>query len=214
VPEIAPMDHLVPIGLGHSMGAMITMVQQARHRTYVAVVNLGSTEAGLPEHLSEPASVDIELTTARSRLVDMARVQFGTLPARRNSPAPGDRDARFHADDVPLAVRAAFQSQQTNLLPTCALATLLPSFTDPERAAIAVPLFLGFGEHDLSPDPHGSVRRYRSASDVTLFVLPGSSHCHNQSGDRRHLWERVLAWSRSLPNNLEEAVMTKPQGIV
>jgi pimeloyl-ACP methyl ester carboxylesterase len=156
----------------------------------------------------------MDLTTARSSLVDMARVQFGSLPTDGNPPAPGDRNSRFHADDVPPAVRAAFRSKQTNLLPTCALATLLPSFTDPERAAIAVPLFLGFGERDLSPDPHGSIRRYPSATDVTLFVLAGSSHCHNQSGDRRLLWERLLAWSRSLPTNTEEAVVAKPQSIV
>ena len=62
-------------------------------------------------------------------------------------------------------MRAAFRVQQTHLLPSCALASLLPSFTAAERAAITVQLFLGFAEHDLSPGGRDSV-------DEALAQLP------------------------------------------
>ena len=41
------------VGLGHSMGGMLTVHQQARHHSYDAVVLLGFGGAGLPEHLDE-----------------------------------------------------------------------------------------------------------------------------------------------------------------
>jgi hypothetical protein len=210
-PQLPALDHLVPIGLGHSLGAMIVMIQQARHGTYAAVVNLGSMGAGLPEHLRDPQWAAIETGDARWSLVELARVQFGSPPVGAGVPARVGPAVSFHADDVPTAVRAAFAGQQTTLLRTCAMATLLPSFTDPERGAIAVPLFLGFGEHDLSPDAHGSVRRYRSAPDITLFVLAGSGHCHNQAGNRHQLWERLSVWARSLPVGAIRTAGTRPR---
>jgi pimeloyl-ACP methyl ester carboxylesterase len=208
IPEQPAIDRLVPIGLGHSMGAMITIVQQAEHSTYAAVVNLGSMGAGLPQHVANPQWLETEVGTVRSSLVDMAREQFGPGSTREPASAAEGRDALFHAEDVPPSVRAAFKDEQTNLLPSCALATLIPAFTDPERAAITVPLFLGFGEFDLSPDPLDSVGRYRSATDVTLYVLAGSGHCHNQAGNRRQLWERLSAWARSVVASTEGAVET------
>jgi hypothetical protein len=193
LPELPAVESFVPIGLGHSMGAMITIVQQAHHGTYGAVANLGAVGTGLPEHLRDPRWADAEVSAVRPSLVDLARVQFGSPPIE------GHREPLFHADDVPPSVRAAFRSQQTNLLPSCALASMLPSFTDPERSAITVPLFLGFGEHDLTSDAHDSVSRYSSSSDITFFVLAGAAHCTNQAGNRRQLWERLLAWARSAP---------------
>jgi hypothetical protein len=192
LPGLPGVDSFVPIGLGHSMGAMIAIMQQARHETFAALVNLGAAGAGLPEHLRHPEWATVEVGSLRSSLVDLARVQFGGPPTAGRVP-------RFHADDVPSSVRAAFRQQQTDLLPSCALASLLPSFIDAERAAITVPLFLGFAEHDLSSGAHDSVPHYPSSSDITLFVLAGSAHCTNQASRRRQLWERLLGWARSAP---------------
>jgi pimeloyl-ACP methyl ester carboxylesterase len=193
VPELAALDSLRPVGLGHSMGAMLTIVQQARHRTYAAVVNLGSGGDGLPEYLRDPAWATMEVSAVRASLVDLARVQ---------SDGPrvvGGRPVIFHADDVPADVQAAFRGQATKLLPTCGLITLIPGGTDLERGALTVPLFLGFGEHDLSNDVRDTVRRYGSCDDITLVVLAGSGHCHNQAGNRSQLWARLLAWARTVP---------------
>ncbi|MCU1375675.1 MAG: hypothetical protein JWO68_2961 [Actinomycetia bacterium] len=190
VPGLAAVDRCTPIGVGHSMGGMLTIVQQAEHATYRAVANLGSGGDGLPEHLRIPEGLGLD--AVRASLVDLARVQFG-------GPPTGAPTAPFHAEDVPAAVRDAFRAQETSMLHACALASIFPSCTDPEKAALTVPLFLGFGEHDLATDVHDTVRRYRSCSDITLVVLAGAAHCHNQAGNRRQLWDRMLAWARSAP---------------
>ena len=61
-----------------------------------------------------------------------------------------------------------------------------------------VPLFLGFGDRDLTDDYVGSLARYRSATDATLFVLGDSAHCHNQAVTRTLLWDRIIRWISSI----------------
>ena len=95
-------------------------------------------------------------------------------------------------------MRAAFVAQQTDLIFSCGLTSMLPFATDRDKAAITVPVFLGFGEHDLTQDFAGSVGRYGSSNDITLYVLPGSAHCHNQSALRTDLWDRLAHWARGL----------------
>jgi pimeloyl-ACP methyl ester carboxylesterase len=191
---LPPIPAAMPIGLGHSMGAMITIIQQARYRTYRALVNLGGGGAGLPEHLSDPLWATWTGERLRGSLVELARVQFA-----RAAPRERARPGLFHAEDVPPAVLAAFRTQLTSLLPSCALASILPGFSDDERAQVDVPLFLGFGQHDLEQNAHDSVTSYPSCADLTLFVLGGSGHCHNQAGNRHELWDRMLAWARATP---------------
>ena len=190
-PVVAP----IPIGVGHSMGAMITIIGQARLEPTPRWPNLGGGGAGLPDYLHDPQWVTWDQAQLRASLVELARRQFNGATPDGDRGRPGI----FHADDVPTSVLHAFRAQLTASLPSSALASILPRFSDPERGEIAVPLFLGFGEHDLSQVPHDAVRSFRSSSDITLFVLAGSGHCHNQAGNRRRLWDRMVAWARSTP---------------
>jgi pimeloyl-ACP methyl ester carboxylesterase len=73
---------------------------------------------------------------------------------------------------------------------------MLPGSTDGEKAAITAPVFLGFGEDDLTEDFMGCVALYKATNDISLFVLPGAAHCHNQSARRTMLWDRLAHWAR------------------
>ena len=53
VPGLGPVAVGRVVGCGHSMGAMITVQQQARHRSYDGVALLGFGGAGLPEYLND-----------------------------------------------------------------------------------------------------------------------------------------------------------------
>ena len=193
VPGVGPMPDLLPIGVGHSMGGMLLGVQQARHATFAAVAILGHG-VGLPTVLTEA-----ELSQARNgtlteeAVVALARTRFAVpqapVPSR---PPPGS----FLPADLPEPVRAAFMAQQTELLFSCGLTSMLPGSTDREKAAITAPIFLGFGEDDLTQDFVGCVSLYTSAKDISLFVLPGAAHCHNQSTLRAVMWDRLAHWAR------------------
>jgi pimeloyl-ACP methyl ester carboxylesterase len=193
VADLRPLPDLVPIGVGHSMGGMLLGVQQARHATFAAVAMLGHG-VGLPSVLSEE-----ELSYARNgdiaeeAVIALARTRFAapqdSAPSR---PPPGS----FLPADLPEPVRAAFMAQQTELLFSCGLTSMLPGSTDREKAAITAPIFLGFGEDDLTQDFVGCVSLYEAAKDISLFVLPGAAHCHNQSALRAVLWNRLAYWAR------------------
>ena len=99
-PVVAP----IPIGVGHSMGAMITIIGQARFGTYAAVANLGGGGAGLPDYLHDPQWVTWDQAQLRASLVELARQQFNGATTDGDRGRPGI----FHADDVPTPVLRAF----------------------------------------------------------------------------------------------------------
>jgi pimeloyl-ACP methyl ester carboxylesterase len=189
---------VVPIGVGHSMGGMILGVQQARHRTFDAVVVLGHGGDGMPEALTaEEAAIDVEqpLVAIETDVAACARLRFApnTTVERR-----GSRAASFLLADVPDGLRRAFEAQRVPLLYSSGLVSMIPGATDDAKRAIDVPVFLAFGDHDLSSDYFGNMARYCSSRDVTLFVLPDAAHCHNHAVTRTLLWDRLVAWARGV----------------
>ena len=208
-PDLAPVQVARILAVGHSMGGMLAVVQQARHRSFDALAVLGHGGDGLPAFLTadERAVLDVvpdaptegspderyERIAALARLRAAAAEANGGPDGRRRLP-PGS----FFAQDVPRAVRDAFVTQQTELLHACGLTSMIPGATDPEKAAIAVPLFLAFGDQDLTGDPMGCLAKYGAATDATLFVLADSGHCHNQASRRAELWDRMWRWVKAL----------------
>ena len=54
---------------------------------------------------------------------------------------------------------------------------------------------VAFGEFDIAERPHDEAAFYEQSRDVTLFVLPGSYHCHNFQDGRVALWNRLGTWA-------------------
>jgi hypothetical protein len=75
---------------------------------------------------------------------------------------------------------------------------MIPGSTDAEKAAVDVPLFLAYGDGDLTRNFTGAFARYGRVTDATLFVLENSAHCHNQATTRAALWDRMDRWVSSL----------------
>ena len=197
VPELAPVPDLFAVGVGHSMGGMLSTVQQARHRTFDALVGLGHGGDGLPSFLTpdELALADRPLAETASSIAECARIRFATPTAIDNKRAEPNS---FFAPDVPDAVKAAFVHQRTQLLYACGLTSMIPGSTDAEKAAVDVPLFLAYGDGDLTRNFTGAFARYGRATDATLFVLENSAHCHNQATTRATLWDRMDRWAISV----------------
>ena len=197
VPGLRPPPALVPIGVGHSMrvGMLLRCPGRSRrHATFAAVAILGHG-VGLPTVLT-----DEELSCARDgnateeTVVTLARARFAVGQAPGTSrPPPGS----FLPRQLPEPVRAAFMAQQTDLLFSCGLTSMLPGSTDREKAAITAPVFLRVhGRRTISRRISWDVSPSTAANDISLFVLPGAAHCHNQSALRATLWDRLAHWAR------------------
>jgi pimeloyl-ACP methyl ester carboxylesterase len=191
---VGPLPDVTVVGLGHSMGGMLATVQQARHQTFAALVGLGHGN-GLAEFISaEERALPEDGAVDEDALVELARRRAWAEPSGRRPLPPGT----FLPADLPDPVRAAFLAQQTDLPPSCGLASIIPGSTDRDKAAVTVPVFLGFGELDLTREFLACASRYTATRDLTLFVLPGAAHCHNQAHNRTDLWDRILVWMAGL----------------
>jgi pimeloyl-ACP methyl ester carboxylesterase len=175
VPGLEPLPHLAAVGIGHSLGGMLLATQQATLRTFDRLAILGWSNLGLVL----PASATIPIPDATGRY-------FYTSAVLREA---------FHMIDVPAAARNCEVERENHpVSATLAAQAFDTSALQEIVKSIDVPLFLGFGEKDTSPDAHGEVAVYSGARDVTLFILKGSAHCHNFASTRRTLWDRIGAW--------------------
>jgi len=181
----------VKIGVGHSAGALLTVLQQARHRTYDALGLFGFGRGG-----HEQFALTQEERDQAGGIVELTRQRFG-------DPLPGGGSTStspflLGGMDVPPEALEAIGAVKTRLLGVVGLAFFFTGTVNTEMAAIDVPTFLALGEHDIAGDPHTIPSCFTGCHDFTLFVLPGTGHNHNVAPDRELLWERFVVWARSI----------------
>jgi pimeloyl-ACP methyl ester carboxylesterase len=205
----------VVLGIGHSMGGCLTVVQQARHNTYDGIAVLGFSAIHTRPH-------DLP-GTPRSRVAYIPRDTFPTAPDF-NSPEnrraqavnsallelgnaatiyPASRPSawRYHYDDEPAEIVEQDMNPQGGLpvwrsatVPGLILWVTAPGAIAPEAAAIVVPVLSAFGERDVLEDPRSEPKAYRNAVDICTFICPRMAHMHNFAGTREVLWSRIETW--------------------
>jgi pimeloyl-ACP methyl ester carboxylesterase len=162
------------VGLGHSFGAGMTLVQQHRSADFDALALLGWSsiqlavvhEDGIFRALGSPG---------RPARVVVTNLGFGA-------------DQRLV--DANMSVKTPL---------------ILPALDDtntagnlvPASRGVRVPVYLGFGEHDVLLDVPAEVALYADAPHVTTAVLPGSYHFHNLQPGRERLWGGVVEFVRA-----------------
>jgi hypothetical protein len=75
---------------------------------------------------------------------------------------------------------------------------MIPGVVAEHAARIEVPVFIGYGVVDVSPDPRAEAGLYCRSPDITTVVLADSAHCHNMASSRHRLWRRLLGWAASM----------------
>jgi pimeloyl-ACP methyl ester carboxylesterase len=179
--------------VGHSMGGYVGILQQASARSYAAQAILGTTNLwveplGLPSELVDAAS------TPAGRAAVMGEILAG-MPERYLEPDRSPMLHWFHLDDVPPAVVEFDTATTATVVPRrCAAAASVPGVTRDEAALIDVPVFLAYGEIDVSPAPREEAAVFAASRDVTVYVLAHSAHCHNMASTRALIWDRMAAW--------------------
>lgn len=195
------LDSLPVIGLGHSLGACLTAVTQARHRCYDAVALLGFTHGQKDVAVGAVAATEraaVEDGTAlREAAIEQARAFFADTWDDVYGFAPREPNhAWLHDPDVPADVIAADDAEAVRWPRQSYVEALLAGHSARFAAEIDCNVFLGFGDHDVPSLPHGDVAYYVRSRDVTLYVLRNSAHCHNFASTRTQLWDRLGLWAR------------------
>jgi dienelactone hydrolase len=192
-----PAD-LPVVGVGHSMGACLTTMVQATSEVYDAVVLLGYGVqiANVNDVDHRGADMDTQVAETMVHL----REAFGASEDAVSGYLPrGPIRPLFHAPDVPDAVVTADDTAASRVPILAASQVTTPGYVQSFAQMITVPVFLGFGAAiDVSPGPHTEPANYPASGDVTLYLVPGSGHCHNFASARALLWDRIACWLNAL----------------
>ena len=192
--DLDVMPELRSIGVGHSMGAMLTVLQQARHRQHVGLVLLGFGTSGLPEYLKpEVRELAADTAAVRARVVEFAREMFKQpYPRITRSPRGNDLYGSANVDSRGVnALKAAIEP----ILPVPAYMSMLPGNVAPEAARIEVPILLGIGDRDMVGPPERVPASFPASRNVVLHILPETGHSHFLFPARAGLFERVAEWA-------------------
>lgn len=193
--DLSATGDIRTVGVGHSLGGSAVVTQQARHRSYDAVANVGYTH-------SAKAVVDETMGRADEDARAAALVQadqfFGGTGESYGR--PGKRESRGWLygpnDHVPVVEEDIETLVVWPRGPY--IEALTPGLTIPIAAGLRGPLFLSFAEIDVPEEPRLEARFYPGSSDITLFLVPDAAHCSNFSPSRQLLWDRIAAWERSV----------------
>jgi pimeloyl-ACP methyl ester carboxylesterase len=182
-----PVKPKFVIGIGQSMGGGVSIIMQARHRTFDALAVLGCSTfrpvlpqpSGKPPIPIAPRSENIERT---------------------------DLTYLFHWEDEPSAlveadmaggypVRRAAPPWGSLTVPPCVRDMVRLDYLKAEAASIDVPVLLAFGERDVAENSHLELSRFTASRDVSLFIVPAMAHMHNFASTRKLLWNRIDHWA-------------------
>lgn len=197
VAGLGPVADALPLGVGHSAGALLTVYEQARHRPFAALALLGFAGRGLVDVLTDAErAVGDDPAAARAALPRLVQERFGSA-----RPAfPQSTTSIFSGGPEPEAVKDAVRRTRAPLLALLGLTSMIPGASAPELATIDVPVFLGVGDGDITGDPRRIPGHFPNATDITLFVLEGAGHAHNIAARRAELWDRLADWAGVLPS--------------
>lgn len=194
--SLPALEGLQTIGVGHSMGALLAVLQQAHAPTYAGIALLGFGLEGLPEYLPSAVREQAADTHAvRAQMVPMARQMFQASYPDVN--AGGDSDLYGSANADPEAVKALARARD-KLLPVPALLSILPGNVAPEAATLDVPVYLAVGERDLVKPSADPLADFPASPRVEQQVLAGAGHSFFLFAARTQLFDGLAEWARGL----------------
>ncbi len=185
------------IGVGHSMGSVLTVEQQAQARPHRALVLFSFSTKGLPRFLNEDQlAYANDPVRTRRELGEIVRRSFGTPYPPRPNQDETNRRAAFGVGTAPPLTAALLERASTDLLAAGGLLSMIPGGYAPAADAIDVPVYILVGDHDL----HGVEEladELPKAPEKTTRLLEDCWHCHFVANTRAAIWREIPIWIRT-----------------
>ncbi len=188
--------HAPPVAVAHSLGGYLVITQQSLFPGYAGLAILGCTNQHVAPLNLDPAFI-ARAATAHGR-AELAAEILSALPQSYFEGPREHLQSWFHLDDVPADVVAADRSTAKSVVPRVFGTAMIPGVVAEHAAQIEVPVLIGYGVVDVSPEPRAEAGLYRRSPDITTVVLAGSAHCHNMASSRHRLWRRLLDWTATV----------------
>jgi pimeloyl-ACP methyl ester carboxylesterase len=179
------------LGVGHSMGGMLTIIAEATEPMHEGIAVLGFSVDGLPDEITDN---ERHLVNGPGRwtgeLEEAAVRRFSNpQPPRSEGPFP------FYLDSTPQHARRALAATRVGVLPLPGLLSMIPGNVADLAERITTPVFLGGGDHEPWHRAERLTGSFTQSSDITFYVLADSAHNHNLAAERKVLWKRLLSWA-------------------
>ncbi|BBZ74174.1 alpha/beta hydrolase [Mycobacterium paraseoulense] len=184
------------VAMAHSLGGYLAITQQALFSSFTALALLGCTNQHVAPLNLDPAFI-ARSATPRGR-AELAREILAALQRPYFEGPREHLQSWFHLSDVPAGVVAADRVVATSMVPRVFGTAMIPGVVAEHAALIDVPVLIGYGAVDVSPDPRAEAAVYRSCPDITTLVVADSAHCHNMASSRHRLWRRLLGWAATV----------------
>ena len=195
--HVAALRGLRSIGVGHSMGAMITLIQQHQHASHAGIVLLGFGFEGLPQYLHPKVQALLDDRAAlEAQSVRLARKFFRVgYPVVRGG---GGGGGIYGGETAERAGIEGIKAVSTHLLAVPAFMSMLPHHWDPMAARIDVPVLVALGDKDLVKAPDNAGQIFSHSPAVEVMVLPETGHSQFLFASRRDLFARIGHWVHDL----------------
>lgn len=189
--NLPPVASPTIIGVGHSMGGGLVVIQQARWDSYEAIGVLGYTHGAKARAV--PSGDD---AARRATAIEQAKGFWGDQwAARYGIVDKAPHQSWLNGPDAPADIVAADNANAVIWAAEPYIDALHVGYTAAYAARVTAPVMLAFGEFDIAERPGDEPAFYERSDDITLFVLPDSYHCHNFHDGRARLWDRLGAWA-------------------
>jgi hypothetical protein len=140
-------EHLSLVAVAHSLGGYLTITQQALFSSYIGLAILGCTNQHVAPLNLDPAFI-ARSQTPQGRAA-LAEEILSALPRRISRVV--------EADSV----------STKSVVPRVFGTAMIPGIVAERAAQIDVPVFIGYGAVDVSPEPRGEARLYSNSPDIT-----------------------------------------------
>jgi alpha-beta hydrolase superfamily lysophospholipase len=200
------IDDPLFVGLGFSFGGGVEVIHAGKYPAdYDGLMIWGYSPIAADNHDGHeiPDNWD-ELSEDERRAIVRANntaIVGGELPVYHGAPRFGAWRSHYLPDTDEELIRYDDEQVQTLVPRMAGIDVMTSGFTLPYARQVTCPVLMAFADGDIVRNPHEQTAAYSSSELVTLTVIPDSRHLVNFLPTRQLLWDRSLAWLRSLPGN-------------
>lgn len=183
------------IGIGQSMGGFFTLQIQGQFAFYDAIGVLGysslHTVPVAPPEITPGPIPSPARGTGPDNLGPYA--QFVRPPEQMSRVM--DYTSFWFEEERSVLTEKWITPAFSRTLPGAAKHCLARGVVAEEASRVTCPVFLGFGERDVSMNPRAEPEGYLRSNDIRLVIVPQMTHGQNFNITRKALWKPLQNWA-------------------